>query len=185
MIVSGLPRSGTSMMMQMLVAGGVPALTDHVRQPDDDNPKGYYEFEPVKRTRLDPSWVDSAAGSVVKMVHLLLYDLPPGHTYRVIFMKRKLEEVLASQSVMLARKGKKGAALSTERLKAVFEQQLEKVGLWLADQPHLEVLDAHHHEVISHPLLQAARINDFLGGKLNVEAAAGVVDPSLYRQRQA
>ncbi len=172
-------------MMQMLAAGGIPVLVDHVRQPDNDNPKGYYEFEPVKKTSSDPSWVDSAPGSAVKMVHLLLYDLPPGHTYRVIFMNRNLEEVLASQAIMLSRSGKQGAALTTKRLKEVFNQQLDKISGWLANQRHIQVLDVHHHKAISHPSLQACRINDFLGGRLDIEAAISVIDRSLYRQRQA
>src|SRR5262245_41311102 len=104
-VVSGLPRSGTSLMMQMLAAGGMAVLTDELRGPDPDNPRGYYEFEPVKRTRHDPSWLVGAPGKAVKLVHLLLYDLPAEYSYRVIFMKRRLSEVLASQRAMLDRQG--------------------------------------------------------------------------------
>ena len=102
-IVSGLPRSGTSMMMRMLEAGGIPPLIDNLRRPNEDNPGGYYEFEPVKRTKQDPSWLTTAGGKVVKMVYRLLYDLPTGYEYRVIMMRRTLEEVLASQEAMLKR----------------------------------------------------------------------------------
>lgn len=105
-IASGLPRSGTSLVMQMLRAGGMTLLTDRVRPPDEDNPRGYYEFEPVKQTASDPAWLKAAQGKAVKMVFRLLVDLPPDYAYRVVLMTRKLEEVLASQRVMLARSGK-------------------------------------------------------------------------------
>ena len=104
-IVSGLPRSGTSLAMQMLRAGGITLLTDRVRPPDEDNPRGYHEFEPVRQTARDPAWLKAAQGKAVKMVFRLLYDLPPDYTYRVVLMTRKLEEVVASQRVMLARSG--------------------------------------------------------------------------------
>ena len=110
-IVSGLPRSGTSMMMQVIEAGGIPALTDNPRARDEDNPQGYYEFEPVKQTRDDPSWVPGARGKVVKMVYRLLYDLPGDQDYRVIFMRRNIDEVLTSQKKMLQRSGKPGQPL--------------------------------------------------------------------------
>src|SRR5262249_30630691 len=100
-IVSGLPRSGTSLMMQMLDGGGVPVLTDNIRAADTDNPRGYYEFEPVKATKRDATWLPAARGKAVKMVSQLLYHLPPGETYRVLFLERDLEEVLASQEKML------------------------------------------------------------------------------------
>src|SRR5437868_1127771 len=103
-IVSGLPRSGTSMMMRMLEAGGMPVLTDKVRSADEDNPNGYFEFEAVKRTKQDASWLDDSGGRAVKMVYRLLYDLPVNRNYRVLFMRRNLKEVLASQREMLRRK---------------------------------------------------------------------------------
>ena len=131
-IVSGLPRSGTSLMMQMLHCGGVPALTDNVRERDEDNPRGYYELEAVKRTRNDASWLDDAAGRVVKLVHLLLYDLPPPRSYRVVFMKRDLNEVVRSQGVMLDRRGSEGAKLTAQQLITAYEGQLAKV-VMLAD----------------------------------------------------
>ena len=95
-IVSGLPRSGTSLMMQMLEAGGMPVLTDGIRDADEDNPRGYYELEAVKRTKDDPAWLHGAPGKVVKMIYLLLYDLPTTYNYRIIFMRRPLSEVVAS-----------------------------------------------------------------------------------------
>ena len=115
-VVSGLPRSGTSLMMQMLAAGGVELLIDQIRRADADNPRGYFELEAVKRTRQDASWLDDAAGKAVKVIHLLLRDLPDDREYRVVMMSRDLDEVLASQQAMLARSGKKGANLPPERL---------------------------------------------------------------------
>src|SRR5215471_15035568 len=104
-IVSGLPRSGTSMMMRMLEMGGMPVIIDQVRQPDVDNPRGYYEFEPAKKTKTDTSWLNHAPGKAVKMVYRLLYDLPSKFTFRVLFMQRKLDEVLVSQRTLLVRQG--------------------------------------------------------------------------------
>src|SRR4026209_2745330 len=91
-VVSGLPRSGTSMMMQMLQAGGLEILTDAVRTPDGSNPKGYFEFEAVKD--LDkgqaPAWLAGARGKAVKIVSSLVRWLPESNDYQVIFMQRNL-----------------------------------------------------------------------------------------------
>ena len=182
-IVSGLPRSGTSMMMQMIEAGGVPVLSDARRSADNDNPRGYYEYEPVKSTRKDASWVTNAVGKAVKVVHLLLMDLPAVHQYKVVFMRRPLEEVLASQTKMLHRKGQDGASLSPEQLAKAFGRQLDKVASWLADQSTFDVLYVEHRQVLANPQGQAARISQFLCGTLDTTAMAAVVDPSLYRQR--
>ncbi len=182
-IVSGLPRSGTSMMMQLIEAGGIPALTDHLRTKDEDNPKGYYEFEPVKRTRDDPSWVPSARGKVVKMVYLLLYDLPDAYEYRVIFMRRDLDEVLASQKVMLQRSGKQGAQISDDELKKLFKEQLDKFDQWVAARKNFSILPVDYKDMITAPRPQCERINGFLGGAIDCDAATAAVDPSLYRNR--
>ena len=183
-IVSGLPRSGTSMMMQMIERGGIPALTDEIRAADEDNPKGYYEFEPVKKTKEDPSWLEQARGKVVKMVYRLLYDLPKEYRYRVVFTQRKLEEVIASQNVMLERQEKEGGGLSDQKLLDVFAAEIDRARQWLAEQPNFEVLYVDYNEFIQEPAPQVARINEFLGGQLDVEAMTVVVDPTLYRQRR-
>jgi len=183
-IVSGLPRSGTSMMMQMIHASGIPALSDNIRVADDDNPKGYYEFEPVKKTKDDPSWLERAPGTVVKMVYRLLYDLPSNYKYRVIFMRRKLEEVVASQNVMLERSGKAGGGLADDKLLQVFKAEIDKSNKWLADQPNFEVVYINYNEMIADPATQVVKLNEFLGGALDTEAMLAVVDPSLYRQKK-
>jgi hypothetical protein len=182
-IVTGLPRSGTSMMMQMLAAGGMPVLTDGARPADTDNPRGYLEFEPAKRTARDAGWVAAAAGKAVKLVHLLLPDLPAGYQYRVLFMHRDMEEVLASQRAMLERLGRRGAELSPQRLAAAFSEQLRRVGDWIARQPHVSALDVEYHRVIESPSTEARRVNQFLGGSLDETKMAAAVDPSLYRRR--
>ncbi len=183
-IVSGLPRSGTSMAMRMIDQGGIPALIDEIRKADDDNPKGYYEFEPVKQTKKDASWLETAAGKVVKMVYRLLYDLPNTHQYRVVFMKRRLEEVIASQNVMLERRGKAGGSLSDEQLLATFRKEIEKVDQWLAEQPNFETLYVMYNEVLEDAGPAASAINEFLGGNLDTATMRAVVDQSLYRQRK-
>ncbi len=171
--------------MQMLDAGGLPALTDHERARDDDNPKGYFELEAVKRTAKDPSWLDEAQGRVTKMVHLLLYDLPADRSYRVVFMRRDLREVVRSQSVMLARRGTEGANLTDEQLTKAFEGQLQRAEAWLAEQPNFEVLEVDYNCLIADPAPVAAEVNRFFGGGLDVESMRGIVDPALYRQRIA
>jgi hypothetical protein len=183
-IVSGIPRSGTSMMMQVLEAGGIEALTDEIRKADEDNPKGYYEFERVKKIKEDKEWLGEAMGKVVKMIYALLYDMPlEGYEYRVVFMRRKLEESMKSQSIMLERSGRKGGGLSTEQMVEAFRKQLEKFDAWIAGKGCFKVLDVDYTAMIERPVEQCERINEFLGGDLNVEAMAGVVDPTLYRNR--
>lgn len=183
-IVSGLPRSGTSMMMQAVEAGGIPALTDKLRAADVDNPRGYYEFEPVKKTQEDPSWLGDAPGKVVKMVYRLLYDLPPGREYRVVFMQRKLDEVLASQDKMLQRLGQAGGGADHEKMAELFRQELDKFYAWIEKRESFRVLYVKYHEMIAAPAHQARRINEFLGGDLDEDAMAAAVDPDLYRNRR-
>jgi hypothetical protein len=183
-IISGVPRSGTSMMMQMLEAGGMPVLTDNERSADEDNRKGYYELEAVKRTTKDASWLTEAPGRAVKVIYMLLYDLPADYRYRVLFVHRRLEEVLASQQEMLKRRGEKGADLPPERMKAIFERQLEKVHDWLSEQQHFELLSLNYHDVLADPQQHAGTIAEFLGAGLNVESMANAVDRKLYRQKQ-
>lgn len=182
-IVSGLPRTGTSMMMQMIEAGGIAALTDDVRKADEDNPRGYYEFEPVKKTRDDPSWLSQAPGKVVKMVHMLLLDLPIDRPYRVVYMQRKLEEVLASQEKMLERRGKKGGGGSERQLMDIFQRQEQKILSWLADKPNFRLLCVNYNELVQDPAPQAGALAEFLGG-LDLPAMLAVVDPALHRQRK-
>jgi hypothetical protein len=170
------------MMMQMLAAGGLPVLVDHVRGADEDNLRGYFEFEPIKRTREDARWLRDAVGKSVKMVYLLLYDLPAEYQYRIVMMQRPLDEVLASQRAMLERRGETGASLSPAEMSDVFTRQLEKVERWLADQSNFRVLKVRYHDVLAAPAEQAARISDFLDKDLDQVAMTAAVDPTLRRQ---
>jgi hypothetical protein len=183
-IVSGLPRSGTSMMMAMLEAGGMAVLTDHVRTADEDNPRGYYEFERVRQIEHDQAWLPEARGKVVKMIAALLKHLPPGYRYKVVFMQRHIEEVLASQRRMLVRRGEPADAVADERMADLFGRHLDRIEAWLAQQPNMDILYVDHSAILADPAGQAERVKRFLGGDLDLEAMASVVDPSLYRQRR-
>jgi hypothetical protein len=182
-VVSGLPRSGTSMAMQMLVAGGLQPLTDSLRAADEDNPRGYLEFERVKALRDDKAWVSDAVGRCVKVIHLLLPELPSNFSYRVIFMRRGLDEVVRSQAKMLERSGRVGGGLPLDRLKAVYEAQLKSVDAWLAAQPNFSILRVDYADFIRSPHESASAVDAFLGSGLDVLAMSASVDPSLHRNR--
>ncbi|HTV40002.1 MAG TPA: sulfotransferase domain-containing protein [Candidatus Sulfotelmatobacter sp.] len=184
-IVSGLPRSGTSLMMQMLQAGGMQLLTDGRRAPDEHNPRGYLEHEGVKHSRNDLSWLKDAGGKAVKVIHLLLQCLPEDRNYRVIFMLRDLEEVIVSQRVMLQRQGRPAVALADAALADVFKNQLAVVCQWLADRPNFRVLYVNHRDVIDRPVDMAKQINFFLDENLLAADMAAAVAPALYRQRKS
>ena len=182
-VVSGLPRSGTSMMMQMLSAGGLTVLADQIRGADSDNLQGYLEFEPVKATKRDASWVEGAVGKAVKVVYLLLSDLPAEFEYRVLFLRRDLQEVVRSQQKMLMRRGEEGAGGESGQIVAMFRRQIEKTAQWLDRQANFQSLNVTYGNVIEDPHAEAQRVSDFLQIPLNTTAMAAVVDPSLYRQR--
>ena len=181
-VVSGLPRSGTSMIMQMLAAGGSTVLTDELREADEDNPLGYLEYEKVKRLHRDDTWMPEAVGKVVKVVAPLLPHLPRSYRYRVVLVERDMREVLASQQALLARENKKGADLSDEQLARQFGIQLKRIKVWLKDQPHIESLVVQHGRILADPAASAAEINGFLGGELAEESMATAVDSRLHRQ---
>lgn len=184
-VVSGLPRSGTSLAMQMLHAGGIPAVTDGERASDDDNPRGYFEFERVKQLRTDTSWLDDAAGKAVKVIHLLLQHLPDDRPYRVLFMDRDLREVVRSQAVMLERSGRAGGGLAPDRLMAVYRQQLDATMAWLAARPNFQVLNVSYARLVSDPAPVVEAISRFTGRPLDQQQMLSAVDPGLYRNRQS
>lgn len=186
MIVSGLPRSGTSMLMRVLEAGGIPLLTDGLRTPDDDNPRGYYEFEPVKQLREGvTSWLDRADGKVVKVISALLTYLPKDRRYKVMFLQRALPEILASQRKMLVNRGENPDKVADQEMAQYFEKHLAQVTGWLKEQRHMQVLFVDYNQMIKDPAAQVSEINRFLGGKLDEEKMRSVIDPSLYRQRKS
>ena len=186
MIVSGLPRSGTSMLMQMLQAGGLPILTDGERTADESNERGYFELEAIKRLPQDPekTWLREAGGKAVKVIAQLLPSLPPGVPYRILFMARPLGEILASQQAMLHRSGKQGSKQSQRQLAATYLKQLEQIRQVLAAYPEqVQVLNVDYHRTLANPEESAARVNAFLGGGLDETAMAEAVEPQLRRER--
>jgi hypothetical protein len=183
-IVSGLPRSGTSMMMQMLMAGGMGIVSDEIRKADEDNPRGYLEWERVKKLKEDQSWLGECVGKAIKVISVFLFDLPSQYKYKIIFMQREMEEVLASQKVMLQRREEKGDGLGDEEMAGKFGEHLEQVENWLARQSYLTVLYLKYNEVIKYPLYYSKMVNNFLGGELNEKNMAEAIVDSLYRQRK-
>lgn len=182
-VVSGLPRSGTSLMMQMLQAGGLEILADNHRPPDADNPRGYFEYEPVKALKRDSTWLSQAEGKAVKVILALLPYLPHHLNYKVILMKRDLDEVLASQGAMLQRLVREGSKAGNTTLKSIFARQLAETERWLAAQPHLEAITVNYRDALLDPEATARTVADFLGLPMDIARMAGVIDLTLYRQR--
>ena len=182
-IVSGLPRSGTSLMMQMLVAGGMTALSDGEREADTDNPRGYLEWERIKTLPNDPACIAEGEGKVVKVISKLLLSLPAGHEYRIIFMQRPLPEVLASQDQMLRRRGtfKQGA---NPAITAAFEKHLREVYAWMDARPYVKAMRLPYHDVLKQPKEISQKLIEFLEHPLNIDAMVQQIDSSLYRNRQ-
>ena len=181
-IVSGLPRSGSSMMMKMLEAGGLPPLTDNIRQADEDNPNGYYEFERVKSLRDgDTQWLSLSCGKAVKIITPHLKYLPGRYSYRVIIMTRDMGEILASQRKMLVRRDKNPDKLSDEEMAAHFEVNIQYVEDWVSRQDNIKAMHVNYNELIEdpEPIIQA--INVLLGGSLRTTKMAMVIDKNLYR----
>ena len=182
-IVSGLPRSGTSLMMQMLVAGGLPVLSDGERKADTDNPRGYLEWERIKQLPKEPGLIAEAEGKVVKVISQLLLSLPDGHEYRVVFMQRPLPEVLKSQDEMLRRRGTFEANVDTSPIEEAFQRHLIEVHRWLNGKSNVQVLRVHYHRALREPKVTAEAVAGFLRLSIDVEAMTREVDQSLYRNR--
>lgn len=179
-IVSGLPRSGTSMMMQMLEAGGIEAYTDHLREADENNPKGYFELEKVKALAKDNVWLEEADGKAIKVIAQLLKLLPGRYEYSVVFMLRGMEEIIASQQKML------GKDINSYPLAIVnaYKKDLEKVEAWSKENPNVRILYVNYSDVINNPGMIAQDVNKFLDYRLNVEEMIKAVDPELYRNKK-
>jgi hypothetical protein len=185
-IVSGLPRSGTSLMMKMLESGGLEVLVDHLRKADEDNPNGYYEYEKVKTLDAgNVDWLPEAVGKVVKIIATLIPYLPESYNYSIIFMQRVLPEILASQLKMLSNLGKDPDAVDVSLMTGIYEKHLKAVNNWVENHANVRRLDVQHHDLILDPMPQILRINEFLGRNLDSESMQRAVDPKLYRQRKA
>ena len=198
-VVSGLPRSGTSMMMQMLSAGGFPVLTDEKRKADESNERGYLEYEPVKTLGRDNSWLVDAKGHAVKIIAQLLprlplqarrgtdKDSPPEKLgYRVILMRRPLGEIVSSQNRMLERLGREGGRISGDQLAKIYRKQVAQVRHLLAhyrQSGRVAVLPVDYHDALAKPAKIAAQVNDFLGDTLDEEAMAQTIDAGMRREK--
>ena len=188
-LVSGLPRSGTSLMMQMLEAGGVKTVTDRERGADIDNPKGYYEWEAIKQIARKPELLDEEGmdGSAIKCISMLLQSMPIKHNYKVIFMTRPIGEVMASQKKMTDRLGTKGADLDAEQLQRGLAAHRDEIIRWLQTVPHIGFIEVDYPALIRDPGTTIARMVEFLGEERlpSAEKMKAVVDPSLYRRKSS
>lgn len=183
-VVSGLPRSGTSLMMGMLEAGGFSIVSDSVRIPDTDNPNGYYEFERVKKLpKGDVAWLADAEGKVVKVISMLLKHLPATHSYRVVFMERKMSEILTSQRKMIVHRKESVESPSDEEMSVLYGKHLSEVKSWLAEQPNFTVCYINYNKMLENASSIIHELNIFCGGNLQTEAMRDVIDPKLYRNK--
>lgn len=182
-VVSGLPRSGTSMMMRMLEAGGHAVLIDGVRTADEDNPNGYYEFEKVKQLdKGDTKWLSEARGKAVKVISALLTSLPSDYHYKVLFMNRKIEEILASQRKMMARHGKSDTICDAE-MAQLLRKHVKQVKMWLEQRSNIRTIELCYNTLMAEPKPIIQQINHFLDDKLNEQMMLSVIEPDLYHNR--
>jgi hypothetical protein len=182
-IVSGLPRSGTSMMMKILEAGGLEVFTDNLRVADEDNPKGYYELEQVKALKNgDDAWIKEAPGKVVKVISSLLEYLPSSYKYKIVFMRREIAEILASQKQMLIRRGENSDG-DDQKMAEMFQEHLKRVRVWLANQSNMETLYVDYNALMADPAPEIKTVAEFLGLNENLAAMLAVPDKKLYRQK--
>ena len=186
-IVSGLPRSGTSMMMKMLEAGGAPIMTDGEREADIDNPKGYFEYERVKdlEKETDKSYVREGRGKVLKVISFLIKDLPSDNDYKIIFMRRNLDEVLKSQEKMIDRLGTTDTDAADEAMKEAYRNDIVRTRLLCKKHPNFELIEIHYKATIEDSTGTARKVNEFLGGRLDEAQMKAAVDGSLYRNRSS
>ncbi len=182
-IVSGLPRSGTSMMMKVLEAGGMEIVTDNIRAADEDNPKGYFELEQVKALKDgDDAWISDAPGKVVKVISSLLEHLPSRYQYKIVFMRREIAEILASQKQMLIRRGESNDG-DDQEMAEMFQEHLKRVRVWLANQSNMDVLYVDYNALMGDPDPEIKAVAEFLGLTENLNALLAVPDKNLYRQK--
>jgi LPS sulfotransferase NodH len=182
-IVSGLPRSGTSMMMKVLEAAGLQVFTDNLRTADEDNPKGYYELEDVKALKDGKSdWMQDAPGKVVKVISSLLEYLPSTYNYKIVFMRREIAEILASQKQMLIRRGESSEG-DDQKMAEIFQEHLKRVRVWLANQPNMDVLYVDYNALMADPDPEVKAVAEFLDLTEKLDAMLSVPDKKLYRQK--
>jgi len=182
-VVSGLPRSGTSMMMRMLAEGGLPVITDELRRPDLDNPNGYFEFETVRQmSKGNVSWLANSGGKAVKVISALLEYLPANYSYKIIFLERDVQEILASQRKMLLNRREEKMGDETE-IRAQIQKHLSAMKPWLVRQPNIEVLFVNYNTLVRNPEPLCEQITEFLDRPLNQTRMLAIPDKQLYRNR--
>ena len=185
-IVSGLPRSGTSLMMMLLEAGGIPILTDNLRTSDVDNPKGYYEFEPVKSMpKGNNQWLSQATGKAVKVISSLLKFLPPDHCYKIILMRRRIDEIMASQARMIRNRQENSDRISDAEMSMLFEKHLHDISAWLKRQDYIEHIEISYNEILRAPETAHSVLSSFLDHALDTDQMISMIDRSLYRQKSS
>jgi broad-specificity NMP kinase len=183
-VVSGLPRSGTSMMMKMLEAAGIDVLTDEIREADEDNLRGYYEDERVKQLHKNNTWISEAENKAIKIISYQLRYMPSNHDYKIIFMERSIREVLASQRKMMQRRNEPQDQVPDNTMTNIFLKHLDETKKWLKKQPNMKAIYINYNETLEEPKKTVKIISDFLDSKLDIKKMLQVVDPKLYRQRK-
>lgn len=171
------------MMMSMLAGGGMEIVSDQKREPDPDNPEGYYEDQRVKRLKQNTAWLETCKGKAIKIVSPLLKSVPDNLQCKIIFMQRDLAEILASQKKMLARRGQPEGALSDEQMAEKFQLHLQKMDNWLSLRKNWDVIEIRYREVIENPYGEVRRVNSFLGNRFDIEKMALKVNKRLYRHQ--
>jgi predicted AlkP superfamily phosphohydrolase/phosphomutase/tetratricopeptide (TPR) repeat protein len=183
LIVSGLPRSGTSLMMQMLRAGGIEPMTDAKRAADEDNPEGYWEWEAIKKLPQDPRLIEQAEGKSVKVISALLPSLPGKHRYTIIYMVRPTEQVVDSQWAMLARQCTQPKS-EKQHLIEVQEHHSRQIREVLKKSDRVRLLEVSYPELVADPEPVIARLAELLSERFRPgPAVAACVQPKLFRNR--
>jgi hypothetical protein len=183
-IVSGLPRSGTSLMMMMLEAGGIPPLSDYQRSADADNPRGYYEFERVKQLPDgDISWLENAQGHAIKVITYLLRHLPSRYDYDVIVMERDMAEILSSQKTMMERSGINNRQQNDHNMAEIYMKHLTDTRNWLSSQENFRDHWISFNQLLKSPRIECEKLASFLDVSLDIDAMMGKIDPRLYRHK--
>lgn len=182
-IVSGLPRSGTSLMMQILDAGGISPFCDNQRKPDENNPRGYFESEKVKRLKTDNSWIKNANGKALKVISFLLSDLPIDQSYKIIFMTRNISEILVSQRKMLVDRNKTGTIADDEKIRQHYQKHLKQVRDWLNLADEINVFYCDYNRLIHSTSESVKELVAFMESELDYAKMIAAVDKRLYRQR--
>ncbi|KAA3617743.1 MAG: sulfotransferase family protein [Calditrichaeota bacterium] len=181
-IVSGLPRSGTSMMMKVLQKGGMTLVYDDLRVADNDNPNGYFEYAKVKNLKEDNSWLFDAQGQAIKILFNFLYFLPQKYKFKIIFMQRNMQEILASQNKMLLRSGK-SIGQDNRQFEILFNSEIIKCKDWLKNQKNIDTINVSYNQIMETPFPICQSINNFLEKSLNLDGMVNAIDKSLYRNK--